>query len=39
MRLGRVLASAERLVKLMDRPAAPAPVREPDELFAAWAQR
>jgi ABC-type transport system involved in cytochrome bd biosynthesis fused ATPase/permease subunit len=39
MRLGRVLASAERLVKLMDRPAAPPPAREPDEAFAAWAGR
>jgi ABC-type multidrug transport system fused ATPase/permease subunit len=40
MRVGRVLASAERLLKLMDRPP-PSPIahREPDDLFAAWSER
>ena len=40
MRVGRVLASAERLVKLMDRPAAPArtPAPAPDDVFAAWSR-
>ena len=37
VRLGRLLASAERLVTLADRSPAPVRVREPDGLFASWA--
>jgi ABC-type multidrug transport system fused ATPase/permease subunit len=39
LKLGRFVASAERLVKLADRPPAGVAVeREPDGLFADWAQ-
>jgi ABC-type multidrug transport system fused ATPase/permease subunit len=38
LKLGRFLVSAERLVKLADRPTAPALAREPDGLFADWAR-
>jgi ABC-type multidrug transport system fused ATPase/permease subunit len=37
VRLGRLLTSAERLVRLADRPPSAVRVREPDGLFASWA--